>query len=191
MNPLLKLALDLGPLLVFFIGNSQFGIFPATGMFMVAMLLSMTASYVVAKRISPMLLVSGVVVLTFGGLTLWLADELFIKLKPTIVNSIFASVLFVGVLTDRLYIKFLFDNAFHLPDFAWKTLTWRWIVFFIFLAGLNEYIWRNYSTDFWVWFKLWGVVPISTLYGIAQMPYIMKHQLKDSEAETSEPSKAA
>jgi intracellular septation protein len=190
MNPLLKLVLDLGPLLVFFIGNTYFGIFPATGMFMVAMLASMTTSYVVAKRISPMLLVTGVVVLTFGGLTLVLADELFIKLKPTIVNTIFASVLLAGVLTERLYIKLMFDNAFHLPDHAWRVLTYRWIVFFVFLAILNEFIWRNFSTDFWVGFKLWGVVPISVAYGLAQMPFIMKHQLKESEPATT-PSKAA
>jgi intracellular septation protein len=190
MNPLLKLALDLGPLLVFFIGNSQFGIFPATGMFMVAMLLSMTACYFITKRVSPMLLVTGVVVMTFGGLTLLLADELFIKLKPTIVNSIFASVLLAGVWTDRLYIKILFDNAFHLPDHAWRVLTYRWIAFFVFLAILNEVIWRNFSTDFWVGFKLWGVVPISMVYGLAQMPFIMKHQLKEPEPEST-PSKAA
>ncbi|MBL8783040.1 MAG: septation protein A [Alphaproteobacteria bacterium] len=189
MNPLLKIALDLGPLLVFFVGNSQFGIFPATAMFMVAMLASMATSYVVAKRISPMLLVSGVVVLSFGGLTLWLEDDLFIKLKPTIVNTIFASVLFAGVLTDRLYIKLLFDNAFHLPDHAWRVLTWRWIAFFVFLAILNEVIWRNFSTDFWVAFKLWGVVPISLIYGALQMPLIMKHQIKEPEPEST-PSKA-
>lgn len=191
MNPLLKLALDLGPLLVFFIGNAYFGIFPATAMFMVAVMVSLAIMYSVARRFSPMPIVTGVVVVVFGGLTLLLADELFIKLKPTIVNSIFAAVLLAGVLSDRLYIKILFDNAFHLPDPAWKVLTYRWIAFFVFLAILNEVIWRNFSTDFWVGFKLWGVVPISLIYGGAQMPFIMKHQLKDSEAETSEPSKAA
>jgi intracellular septation protein len=182
MNPLLKLALDLGPLLVFFIGNSQFGIFPATGMFMVAVLVSLAVTYAIARRISPMPIVTGVVVLVFGGLTLWLNDELFIKLKPTIVNSIFAAVLFASVMTNRLYIKVLFDNAFHLPDQAWKTLTYRWIGFFVFLAILNEVIWRNFSTDFWVGFKLWGVVPISLLFGAAQMPFIMKHQITDEES---------
>ncbi len=120
----------------------------------------------IARRISPMPIVTGVVVLVFGGLTLLLNDELFIKLKPTIVNTIFASVLFAGVMTGRLYIKLLFDNAFHLPDGAWKTLTYRWIAFFVFLAILNEVIWRNFSTDFWVGFKLWGVVPISLIYGV-------------------------
>lgn len=191
MNPFLKLALDLGPLLVFFIGNSQFGIFPATGMFMVAVLVSLAVTYAIARRISPMPIVTGVVVLVFGGLTLLLNDELFIKLKPTIVNTIFASVLLAGVLTERLYIKLLFDNAFHLPDHAWRVLTYRWIAFFVFLAILNEVTWRNFSTDFWVGFKLWGVVPISMAYGLAQMPFIMKHQIKEPEADTTEPSKAA
>jgi intracellular septation protein len=187
MNPLLKLVLDLGPLLVFFIGNSYFGIFAATGMFMVAVLLSLAITYAIARRISPMPIVTGVVVLVFGGLTLLLADELFIKLKPTIVNSIFAAVLAAGVLTDRLYIKFLFDNAFHLPDPAWKTLTYRWIGFFVFLALLNEFIWRNYSTDFWVGFKLWGVVPISLAYGALQMPFILKHQINAPEESKESP----
>lgn len=187
MNPLLKLALDLGPLLVFFIGNSQFGIFVATGMFMVAVIVSLAVTYAIARRISPMPIVTGVVVLVFGGLTLWLNDELFIKLKPTIVNSIFASVLFVSVMMDRLYIKILFDNAFHLPDHAWKTLTYRWIGFFVFLAILNEVIWRNFSTDFWVGFKLWGVVPISLVFGAAQMPFILKHQLKENEVTPAAP----
>ena len=190
MNPLLKLVLDLGPLLVFFAGNSYFGIFIATGMFMAAVLVSLAITYAIARRISPMPIVTGVVVLVFGGLTLLLADELFIKLKPTIVNSIFASVLLAGVLTDRLYIKILFDNAFHLPDHAWKTLTYRWIAFFVFLALLNEFIWRNYSTDFWVGFKLWGVVPISLAYGALQMPFILKHQIDAPEEKSKDSSQA-
>lgn len=187
MNPLLKLVLDLGPLVVFFVGNSQFGIFYATGMFMAAVIVSLIITYAIARRISPMPIVTGVVVLIFGGLTLWLNDELFIKLKPTIVNSIFAAILSAGLMTNRLYLKLLFDNAFHLPEGAWRTLTYRWIGFFIFLALLNEVIWRNFSTDFWVGFKLWGVVPISMIYGLAQMPYILKHQLKEAEV-SNEPS---
>lgn len=191
MNPLLKLVLDLGPLMVFFIGNSQFGIFVATGMFMAAVIVSLVITYAIARRISPMPIITGVVVLVFGGLTLWLNDELFIKLKPTIVNSIFAAVLTAGIATNRVYIKLLFDNAFHLPEHAWKTLTYRWIAFFVFLAILNEVIWRNFSTDFWVGFKLWGVVPISMIYGLAQMPFILKHQIKEPDetaTTTNEPS---
>lgn len=183
MNPLLKLVLDLGPLVIFFAGNSYFGIFPATGMFMVATLISLAATYAIARRISPMPIVTGVVVLVFGGLTLWLNNEFFIKLKPTIVNTIFASVLLAGVVNGRLYIKILFDNAFHLPDEAWRTLTYRWVGFFAFLALLNEVIWRNFSTDFWVGFKLWGVVPISMAFMLLQMPYILRHQIKEPDEE--------
>ena len=179
MHPLLKFALDLGPLLVFFIGNSYFGIFPATAMFMVAVTLSLAITFAIANRISPMPIVTGVVVLVFGGLTLLLNDELFIKLKPTIVNTIFASVLLAGVLTERLYIKILFDNAFHLPDDAWKTLTYRWIGFFVFLAILNEVIWRNFSTDAWVAFKVWGIMPITLVFTLSQMPLIMRHSLDE------------
>lgn len=181
MNPLLKLALDLGPLMVFFGGNAYFGIFTATGLFMVAVLVSLAITYAIAGRISPMPIVTGVVVLVFGGLTIWLNNELFIKLKPTIVNSIFATVLLAGVVTGRLYIKILFDNAFHLPDPAWRTLTYRWIAFFAFLAVLNEVIWRNFSTDFWVGFKLWGVVPISMAFMALQMPFILKRQVSGAD----------
>lgn len=184
MNPLLKLALDLGPLAVFFIGNAYFGIMAATGMFMVATIVSLTISYSIEKKLSLMPIVTGVVVLVFGGLTIWLNDELFIKLKPTIVNSIFASLLIAGLLSGRLFLKFLLDSAFQMPDDAWRKFTYRWIGFFIFLALLNEFIWRNYSTDFWVGFKLWGVFPISLLFALAQTPFLMKHQIKSPDEET-------
>lgn len=184
MNPLLKLALDLGPLAVFFAGNAYFGIMPATGMFMVATILSLGVSYSIEKKLSPMPIVTGVVVMVFGGLTLWLNNDLFIKLKPTIVNSIFASLLIGGLLSGRLFLKFLLDSAFQMSDDAWRKFTYRWIGFFIFLALLNEFIWRNYSTDFWVGFKLWGVFPISLLFALAQTPFLMKHQIKTSDDET-------
>ncbi|MBP6011553.1 MAG: septation protein A [Alphaproteobacteria bacterium] len=184
MNPLLKLALDLGPLAVFFTGNAYFGIMPATGMFMVATILSLGVSYSIEKKLSPMPIVTGIVVMVFGGLTLWLNNDLFIKLKPTIVNSIFAALLIGGLLSGRLFLKFLLDSAFQMPDDAWRKFTYRWIWFFVFLALLNEFIWRNYSTDFWVGFKLWGVFPISLLFALAQTPFLMKHQIKTSNDET-------
>lgn len=184
MNPLLKLALDLGPLAVFFGGNAYFGIMPATGLFMVATVVSLGVSYTIEKKLSPMPIVTGVVVMVFGGLTLWLNNDLFIKLKPTIVNSIFASLLIGGLMSGRLFLKFLLDSAFQMPDDAWRKFTYRWIGFFIFLALLNEFIWRNFSTDFWVGFKLWGVMPISFLFALAQTPFLMKHQIKAPEEET-------
>lgn len=184
MNPLLKLAVDLGPLVVFFLGNSYFGIYIATGMFMVATLISLAISYAIEKKLSPMPIVTGVVVTVFGGLTIWLADDLFIKLKPTIVNSIFAGILVAGLLSGRLFLKFLLDSALQMNDDAWKTFTYRWVGFFVFLAVLNEVIWRNFSTDFWVGFKLWGVFPITVLFAIAQTPFLIKHQIKSPDEET-------
>lgn len=183
MNPFLKMALDLGPLLIFFFGNAYFGIFAATGMFMVAIVISLSVSYAIEKKLSPMPIVTGVVVMVFGGLTLWLNDELFIKLKPTIVNTIFATVLLGGLATGRLFAKMLFDRAFHLSDDAWRTFTVRWALFFIFLALLNEVVWRNSTTDFWVAFKVWGVFPLTLLFAISQTPFLLKHQIKQGEDE--------
>jgi intracellular septation protein len=181
MNPFLKLAVDLGPLVVFFLGNSYFGIYYATAMFMAATVLSLGISYSIEKKLSPMPIVTGVVVTVFGGLTIWLADDLFIKLKPTIVNSIFASVLITGLLTGRLFLKFLLDSALQMNDDAWKTFTYRWIGFFICLAILNEVIWRNFSTDFWVASKLWITFPLTVLFAISQTPFLIKHQIKSDE----------
>lgn len=181
MHPLLKLAVDLGPLVIFFVGNLYFGIFAATGMFMVATAISLSITYAIERKLSPMPIVTGVVVMVFGGLTLWLNDELFIKLKPTIVNSIFASLLLGGLFTGRLFVKILFDHAFHLSDDAWRTFTYRWAGFFIFLALLNEVVWRNSSTDFWVAFKVWGVFPLTLLFAISQTPFLFKHQIKPDD----------
>lgn len=184
MNPLLKLAVDLGPLVVFFLGNSYFGIYIATGMFMVATLISLAISYAIEKKLSPMPIVTGVVVTVFGGLTIWLADDLFIKLKPTIVNSIFASILITGLLTGRLFLKILLDSAIQMNDEAWRAFTYRWVGFFICLAMLNEFIWRSFSTDFWVASKLWITFPLTVLFAIAQTPFLLKHQIKSPDEET-------
>jgi intracellular septation protein len=193
MNPLLKLALDLGPLLIFFGGNLYFGIFPATGMFMVATVLSLSATYAIERKLSPMPIVTGVVVMVFGGLTLWLANDLFIKLKPTIVNSIFAAILLGGLASGRLLIKYLLDSAIHLTDEGWKKFTYRWAVFFIFLAILNEVVWRNFDTDFWVAFKVWGVFPLTLVFALAQTPFLFRHQIpaEDDAADAAVPSAAA
>lgn len=184
MNPFLKLAVDLGPLVVFFLGNSYFGIYYATAMFMAATAISLGISYAIERKLSPMPIVTGAVVMVFGGLTIWLADDLFIKLKPTIVNSIFASILITGLLTGRLFLKFLLDSAIQMNDDAWKTFTYRWVGFFIFLAILNEVVWRTQDTDFWVGFKLWGVFPITVLFAVAQTPFLLKHQIKSPDEET-------
>ena len=186
INPFLKLALELGPLAVFFGANSAFGIFPGTAAFMIATVAALGISYVVARTIPVMPMVTAVFVLIFGGLTLYLADETFIKLKPTIVNLMFASILLAGLVTKRLFIKFVFDAAFHLSDRGWHLLTRAWIVFFVFLAVLNEVVWRNFSTDTWVSFKVFGVMPLTFVFSLTLFPVMMRHALPQENDESSE-----
>src|SRR6059036_59426 len=155
-HPLFKLATELGPLVVFFAVNAKFHLFAATGAFMVAIVVAMIASYVVTKHIPTMALVTGAIVLVFGTLTLVLHDETFIKVKPTIVYLLFASVLAGGLLFGRSFIAVLFDQMFNLTPHGWRMLTLRWAIWFVTMAGLNEIIWRTQSTDFWVAFKAFG-----------------------------------
>lgn len=191
VNPFLKLALELGPLLVFFFANArgeqlmdafpffqQFGdqpIFVATAAFMVAISISLAVSYYLTRTWPIMPVVTGVVVLVFGGLTLYLQDELFIKLKPTIVNVLFGGILLGGLAFGKSLLGYVFGEVFKLDDEGWRKLTFRWGVFFLALAVLNEIIWRNFSTDFWVAFKVWGMMPISMVFTLSQMPLIMRH----------------
>jgi intracellular septation protein len=177
--PLAKLALDLGPLVIFFIANWFGGIFVATGVFMAAMLVSVATGLIVERKISPMPVVTAALVLVFGGLTLWLKDETFIKIKPTILYTIFAVVLVGGLAMGRLFIKNLLSASFNLPDHAWRVLTWRWSIFFLAIAIANEIIWRNATTDQWVAFKAWGVIPLTLLFAFAQTPFLLRHQIDD------------
>src|SRR5688500_18709750 len=179
INPLLKLALDLGPLLVFFAANALFGIFPATAIFMVAMIAAIAAGVSIERKLSPLPLITGVLVLVFGGLTLWLADEFFIKIKPTILYTMFAAVLAGGLLSRRLLIKFVLGHSIQMPDAAWRTLTWRWAAFFLVLAVVNEFVWRSFSTDIWVAFKVWGVFPATLLFAFSQTPFMLRHQIEE------------
>jgi intracellular septation protein len=182
LNPLLKLALEMGPLAVFFLSNSYFGIFPGTAAFMAATVVALAISYTLTRTIPMMPLVTAVFVLIFGGLTLYLADETFIKLKPTIVNLLFAVILFAGLITGRLLIKLVLEGAFQLTDRGWLLLTRAWIAFFLLLAVLNEIVWRNFPTNIWVDFKVFGVMPLTLLFSFALMPVIMRHQLQSGES---------
>lgn len=177
MSPLLRLLVEAGPLVVFFIANGRAGLFWATGAFMIATVAALGINYTLERRLPTVPLVSGVFVLFFGGLTLVLADELFIKLKPTIVNSLFALILFGGLATGRALIKPLFRAAFQLTEDGWRTLTIRWAGYFVVLAILNEVVWRNFSTDFWVSFKLFGIMPLTCAFALAQTRLITRHQL--------------
>ncbi len=185
MSPVLKLVLEIGPLVVFFGTNSAFGIFPGTAAFMVATVIALGLSYALSRTIPVMPLVTAGFVLVFGGLTLYLADELFIKIKPTIVNLLFATILLAGLLTGRLFIKLVFAAAFNLAERGWLVLTRAWIVFFVFLAVVNEVVWRNFSTDTWVSFKVFGVMPMTLLFSFALFPVILRHTLPSAEESGS------
>lgn len=175
IHPALKLALELGPLVVFFVANSRAGLFVGTGCFMVATVVALAASWTLTRRLPIMPLVSGAVVLVFGGLTLVLQDELFIKLKPTIVNLLFAGALFGGVAFDRPLLAIVFDQAFDLTHEGWMKLSRRWAWFFVFLAVLNEVVWRTQTTDFWVAFKVWGIMPLTMVFAMAQAPLLQRY----------------
>jgi intracellular septation protein len=179
VNPLLKLVLEMGPLVVFFFANSKLGILQGTLVFMAATLVALAVSYSVMRTVPVMPLVSGAFVLVFGGLTVLLEDDLFIKLKPTIVNLCFAGILLAGLLMDKLFIKLVLETALHVTDRGWHLLTRAWIGFFIVLAVLNEAVWRNFPTDTWVKFKVFGVMPLTLVFSMALVPVIMKHTIPE------------
>jgi intracellular septation protein len=187
-HPLFKLATELGPLLVFFAANAKFQLFVATGAFMVAIVIAMIASYVVTRHIPLMALVTGVVVIVFGTLTLVLHDETFIKVKPTIIYSLFAAVLGGGLLFGRSFIAIMFDQVFNLTPEGWRKLTLRWALFFAGMAILNEVIWRTQTTDFWVAFKAFGVIPLTMIFAVAQMPLTKRYHLEPATLEASDAS---
>ncbi|MDP6829394.1 MAG: septation protein A [Alphaproteobacteria bacterium] len=183
-NPILKLALEIGPLVLFFVTNARAGIFWATGVFMLAIVVSLSVTWVRERRLPTLPLVTGIFVLVFGGLTLILQDELFIKLKPTIVNTLFAVILFGGLLWGKSFLKSLMGSMFQMTDEGWRLLTFRWAMFFVLLAVLNEIVWRNTSTDTWVSFKVFGIMPLTILFSISQLPAMNRHRLLDDEDKT-------
>ncbi len=196
INPIVKFVLELGPLGIFFFGN-VYGerlakIFPplaalggrlfiATALFIVATVLALAASFILTRRLPIMPFVTGIVVLIFGGLTLWLQDEAFIKMKPTIVNALFGTALLGGLLFKRSLLGYVFDTVFRLDDEGWRKLTFRWGLFFYFLAIANEVVWRNFSDDIWVDFKVFGIMPITIIFTLTQMPLIQRHALPEPE----------
>jgi len=173
---LLKLGLEVAPIVIFFLVNSQRDIFWGTGAFMVATVISLVVSRSVLGRIPVMPLVSGIFVVAFGALTLILHDAVFIKLKPTIVNALFSIILFGGLLLDRPLLRPLMGDMFQLTDRGWVILTVRWACFFAFLAILNEIVWRNFSESFWISFKIWGIMPLTMAFALVQMGILKRYQ---------------
>lgn len=180
-NPYVKLAIEVGPIAVFFIAYRMGGIFTATGAFMVAMTIAVAISWFMSRKVPIMPLVTLVMVLVFGGLTLWLEDGDFIKLKPTIVNTLFGLTLFGGLAFGQLFLKVVFKEGFTLDDQGWRTLTIRWGLFFFFLAVLNEIIWRNFSEEVWVNFKVWGAMPITIVFALCQLPVVNRHTVSEPD----------
>jgi intracellular septation protein len=186
LNPMLKLALDIGPLILFFAANARFGIYAATASFMVAIVVALGVSYTLTWHLPVMPLVTAVLVLIFGGLTLVLHDELFIKVKPTIIYLLFAGALLGGLAFRKPLLGMVFDSVFNLTEEGWRKLTVRWAVFFLVLAVLNEIVWRTQTTDFWVSFKLFGVVPLTMLFGALQVPLLNKYEVKTDNASATD-----
>ncbi len=189
-----RFALEIGPLAVFFFtyvgwdyifpraepakpGEIADSLMAATGVLMMAVLVSLALSYRWERRVPLMPLVTAVMVLIFGGLTIILRDAIFIKMKPTIVNSLFAAALFAGLAFNKAFLQPLLGHTLQLSNQGWRVLTWRWAFFFVFLAGLNEVIWRNFSEAFWVSFKAWGMFPLTLVFALAQVPLIQRHAL--------------
>lgn len=188
-SPGLKLAIEYGPLAAFFAvnfltpGAPLARVLAATATFMVATIAAMIVSRMKLGHISPMLWLSGVLVVVFGGLTLWFHDETFLKMKPTFVYSTFAAILAFGLATGRSLLQSLLGAAYPgLNAVGWRKLTRNWAVFFAGMAVLNEIVWRNTSWDFWVGFKLWGAIPLTLLFALANVPMLMRHGLKAGDA---------
>ena len=180
-RPIIKFAADFGPLLIFFIiyFNNENDLKLAIPPFIIATLISLMVIYFLEKRIPMVPLISGILITFFGGLTLYFDNKIFFYMKPTIINLLFAAVLFFGkFFTQKPLLKIFFQNTLNLEDEGWKKLSYRWIGFFIFVAVLNEIIWRTQSETFWVNFKVWGLLPISFLFALSQFPLINKYKLK-------------
>jgi len=208
LNPVLKLGLDLGPLLLFFLANSRpalflplvspilpadigpdgrVGIFVATAVFMVAVVLALGVSYALTRHLPAMPLITAAIVLVFGSLTLLLHDEHFIKVKPTIIYVLFGVVLLSGLALGKPLLGMVFDSVFHLTEEGWRKLTLRWALFFFALAVLNEVVWRTQSDVFWGGFKLFGVVPLTFLFAALQYPLLTKYAVQEpAEAKAKE-----
>lgn len=183
LHPGLKFALELGPLILFFVANSKYGIYAATGVLMVGVVFTLAVSYAITRHLPAMPVATAVLVLVFGSLTYFLHDETFIKLKVTILYSLFGAGLLGALYFGKLLLPIAFDMAIHIDDAGWRKLTVRWGLFFFFLAALNEVLRRYLSTDAWVNFKVFGILPLTLIFAIAQAPLIMRHEIRPEDED--------
>ncbi len=175
----LKLALDFAPLVAFFVAYKLGGVYWATSIIIALTIVSLIIGYALTGRVAKFPLFSGILITVMGGLTLYLHNDMFVKMKPTAANLIFAGILGGGLLTNRMFLKDLLGSAVEMPQAAWRTLTWRWTGFFIALAGLNEYVWRSMPEATWVNFKVFGLMGLTMLFAIANAPFMAKHMTGD------------
>lgn len=180
VNPFVRMSIELGPLVLFFVANSKWGIFVGTATFMGAIVVSFATSLWLERRVPAMPLVTAVVVLVFGGLTLYLHDEVFIKLKPTIIYTLFAGILAFGLVTRRNFLQIVLGQVLKVDEDGWRKLTLRWAIFFVAMAAVNEFVWRTFSTDTWVTFKLFGFLPMVMAFSLAQMPLMTRHAIPEA-----------
>lgn len=181
MPPWAKMVTDFGPLMAFFAANWFGGIYWATGILMVAIVVASAVSWKLTGKISPMHIVTLVFVLIFGALTIYLENETFIKVKVSLVNALFGSILVGGWLMGKSLLKFVMGEALNLDDEGWRKLSLRWGLMFFGLAALNEIVWRSVSTDIWVTFKVFGLLGTTMIFALSQMPLMMRHMIHDEE----------
>ena len=182
----MRIALDIGPLLLFFIANARLGIFTATAAFMVAIVVAMAVSYALVRRVSVIQLFSAFMVIVMGGLTLYLHDESFIKLKPTIYYAFVAALLGYGLATGKPVLQSVLGSAYPgLEPEGWRKLTRNWAIFFVAMAVANEAVWRSSTTQFWISYKLWGALPATMLFALANVPMLLRHGLAKDDVEAA------
>jgi intracellular septation protein len=179
MPPLLKLLIELGPLVAFFVANAWGGIFWATGVYMVGAAVALAISWALTRRLAIVPIVTLGFVVAFGALTLLLADEVFIKVKVSIINGLFGAILLTGLALGRPLLKMAFGEALSLDAAGWRKLTIRWGLFFFAMAGLNEIVWRTVTTDTWVNFKVFGLLPLTLLFAVSQIRLMQRHMIEE------------
>jgi intracellular septation protein len=182
----LKLALDFIPLVAFFAAYKIAGVYWATSIIIALTLVSLVVGYAITGKVAKFPLFSAILITVMGGLTLYLHNDMFVKMKPTAANLIFASVLGGGLLSNRMFLKDLLGSTIDMPEQAWRKLTWRWTAFFLVLAGLNEYVWRTMSEATWVNFKVFGLMGLTVLFAVANAPFMARHMPKEDDKPSAD-----